>query len=196
MSFDDFGRHKNLQSFHIKVDHWSGITNFYHLQGHLLFLATLSAVMVEIKYGNDNEENRNGVPVVLTVVKLPHAAKQTNCLPFFNLISGPPAWKEVDKNMRMLLASSLVINLFQKGSMFLDEVSRWRNEFMIISEFSDIALSSQCRLCLLSHKIKQNSVVFGWQYSARLATAQPSPAQPSPAQPSPPSPSGPMSLQT
>ena len=88
----------------------------------------------------------------------------------------------MDKNLRRLLASSLVINLFQKGSMFLDEVSRWRNEFMIISEFSDIALlSSQCRLRLLSHKIKQNSVVFGWQYSARLATAQPSPAQPSPA---------------
>ena len=83
----------------------------------------------------------------------------------------------MDKNMRRLLASSLVINLFQKGSMFLDEVSRWRNEFMIISEFSDIALlSSQCRLRLLSHKIKQNSVVFGWQYSATLAAAQPSPA--------------------
>ena len=85
----------------------------------------------------------------------------------------------MDKNMRRLLASSLVINLFQKGSMFLDEVSRWRNEFMIISEFSDIALlSSQCRLRLLSHKIKQNSVVFGWQYSASLVAAKPSPAAP------------------
>ena len=46
------------------------------MQGHLLFLATLSVVRVEIKYGNDNEENGNGVPL-LTVVELPHAAKQT-----------------------------------------------------------------------------------------------------------------------
>ena len=88
-----------------------------------MFLATLSAVRVEIKYGNDNEENGNGVPV-LTVVELPLAAMQTNCLPFFNLISGPLPESKMDKNMRRLLASSLVINLFQKGSMFLDEVSR------------------------------------------------------------------------
>ena len=96
MSFDDFGRHKNLQSFHIKVDHWSGIPNFYHLQGHLSFLATLSVVRVEIKYGNDNEENRNGVPV-LTVVELPHAAKQSKQIVSLSLISSqpnPPAWKQ------------------------------------------------------------------------------------------------------
>ena len=66
---------------------------------------------MEIKYGNDNEENGNGAPV-LTVVELPHAAKQTNRLPFFNFIPGPES--KMDKNLRRLLASPIVLNLSKR----------------------------------------------------------------------------------
>ena len=73
---------------------------------------------LEIKYGNDNEENGNGAPV-LTVVELPHAAKQTNRLPFFNFISGPPAWKQNEQKIAKVACIATCSKLVPKGQCFL-----------------------------------------------------------------------------
>ena len=112
-------------------------------------------------------------------MELPHAAKQTYCLPFFNFISGPPAWKQNGQKFAKVACIANCSKLVPKDQCFLTKylgegINLWlfRNSVTLLCPVSAGCVYS------VSHKIKQNSVVFGWQYSASLAAAQPSPPRP------------------